>query len=167
MSHHDTRHQAATLCHPSRRQATSLLLGLALSIGLTGLAHSSEPPVQIFLKPTPAAAKPTPLLERLEGAMRHLNEQLKARAEARAPRAAQPVTLFVSEGCPYCEQARRYLDEHGISYQEVDTSSPEGAQAYAKASAAMGGSRGVPLLVRNEQRVKGFGRDAYDRFFEQ
>lgn len=35
--------------------------------------------------------------------------------------------LYVKTGCPWCKEAREYLDRHGIEYREVNVSENQAA----------------------------------------
>ncbi|MES2353697.1 MAG: DUF4124 domain-containing protein [Pseudomonadota bacterium] len=69
--------------------------------------------------------------------------------------------LFVAQWCGYCKKAKAYLAEKHISYQEYDIDTADGKRAFAE----VGGGRGIPVLVRNGQRIQGFSRTAYDALF--
>lgn len=73
------------------------------------------------------------------------------------------VTLFSADWCGYCKQAKSYLNQHGIQYDEMDIDTEQGKQNYFEA----GGSSGVPLLVANNQKIQGFSKASYDAVFIQ
>lgn len=54
-------------------------------------------------------------------------------------------TLYVLDGCGYCQQIQRQLDEGGESYRLVDLSKRR--QAVAELRKLTGGRRIVPVLV--------------------
>jgi len=72
---------------------------------------------------------------------------------------AEPV-LYTAAWCTYCAQARAYLARAGIRYRELDVDSPEGKTAFAAA-----GGGGVPLLVVEDDQLRGYTELAYDYFF--
>src|SRR5262249_36951172 len=72
-----------------------------------------------------------------------------------------PARLFMAQWCGYCKQAKVYLAEKGIPYQEYDIDTQAGGPALAEP----GGPRGAPVFVANGQRVQGFSRSAYDALF--
>ena len=141
-----------------RTAAIVILTGVALS--LIGAANSqsinkwvdengkthygSQPPANVasesIKKPaavTPGAAS-TPLVKRDE------------------------LVLYTTSWCGYCRQARKYLNDRGISYVEKDIEKDR----FANSEFQRFGPRGVPLLVRNgEDTRRGFSPQSYDHFF--
>ena len=69
--------------------------------------------------------------------------------------------LFVTRTCPYCRQAKSFLNEKGLPYQEYDVETSEGQRMFV----AAGGGQGVPVLVQNDKRQAGFSRRSYEKFF--
>lgn len=69
--------------------------------------------------------------------------------------------LFTAQWCGYCRQAKAYLAEKKIAYQEHDIDTASGMQVFA----AAGVGKGIPVLLRNGQKVQGFSRPAYDALF--
>jgi glutaredoxin len=64
------------------------------------------------------------------------------------------VILFSRPDCPYCDAARRYLDDRGDPYEERDiTVDPEAEQAVA---AITGGPLTVPITVEDGDVRVGF-----------
>lgn len=76
------------------------------------------------------------------------------------------VHLYALSTCPYCRMTKKYLDEHGVSYDltEVDlldgeakeTETPKGA-AVAEVKRLSGGSS-FPVLVVGDEVVVGFNK---------
>lgn len=71
---------------------------------------------------------------------------------------AKPI-LFVEDGCPYCEVAKKFLEENGID-ERVDTidirEDPQNAAFYSQICENAGISlydRGVPMLFDNEEVI--------------
>jgi len=64
------------------------------------------------------------------------------------------VTLYTKPGCPYCDAARRYLDEHDATYEERDiTTDPTAAEEVAEIT---GGPLTVPITVEDGDVRVGF-----------
>jgi len=70
--------------------------------------------------------------------------------------------LFVTKTCVYCRQAKGFLAEKGIPYQEHDIETPDGMRTFV---AARGGRSGVPVLVQKDKRLVGYSRQSYEAFF--
>jgi len=78
--------------------------------------------------------------------------------DAAAPKGAasttRELTIYSAKWCPYCKQAKAYMDSKGIAYRDVDIeASPENRAAYVAAGA---GGRGIPLITSGERRMRGF-----------
>jgi glutaredoxin len=70
------------------------------------------------------------------------------------------VLLFSATWCGYCRQAKAFLAQHGVAYNEKDIDSAEGKMAFEQA-----GGGGVPLLLTKGTAVRGFSRESYDALF--
>jgi glutaredoxin len=67
--------------------------------------------------------------------------------------AEQPeVILYATTWCPYCKQARKFFDRHGIAYVEYDVE--RSGKAWRENKRLGGG--GVPTIVVGDQVVSGF-----------
>jgi glutaredoxin len=64
------------------------------------------------------------------------------------------ITLYSSRQCPACRQARDYLRQRGLDFQEFDIRSNLRAQ---KALARLG-VRSVPVILVGDTRIDGFDR---------
>lgn len=63
---------------------------------------------------------------------------------------AGDITLYTTSSCPYCERARRWLDQHRISYRECNVE----LEAACKSQYEAKGAPGVPLVnVRDQWRL--------------
>lgn len=68
----------------------------------------------------------------------------------------QAIELYGTQWCGYCEQARNYFDQLGVSYVEYDIEqSPVAMVAYQKL-----GGHGIPLIRIGNQQIEGFDRSA-------
>jgi len=82
-------------------------------------------------------------VERLFNPSQAVSEQVRAQAR---------VTLYSTDWCGYCKQAKRFLDQKGIPFKEFDIEKDTEAR---KAYEALGG-RGIPLLDVNGTLIRGF-----------
>lgn len=67
------------------------------------------------------------------------------------------VIVYTSNTCTYCGQAKEYLKENGISYEERNIKEP----AYRKELMGMG-FMSVPVIKIDEEAVLGFDKDKID-----
>ncbi|MDX9953729.1 MAG: glutaredoxin domain-containing protein [Anaerolineae bacterium] len=70
------------------------------------------------------------------------------------------VIVFSTPTCPHCRSAKRYLEQHGISYVDVDVSRDVSA---ARDMVRRTGEQGVPQLEIDGRMVVGFNRVKIDR----
>lgn len=70
-----------------------------------------------------------------------------------------PVVLFATTTCPYCKQAREFLDAAGVSYREmlIDES------AEADAVFTRLDEPGVPVLLTRDRIIRGFAIGSYQQ----
>jgi len=68
------------------------------------------------------------------------------------------ITLYSTRNCPYCRQARQYLQSKGMRFQELDIQKNIRAQ---KTLAGLG-ARAVPVIMVGDTRVDGFDRKRLD-----
>lgn len=129
------------------------------SIGPDGrVTYTDRPPAEGTIAKTmrvedlPNTALPTKTLAELE--------QLRKSAP-KVTVMPTGVVLFSASWCGYCRLARGYLAQKGIEYQEVDVDTPAGKLAFVQA----GGRGGVPLLIANGHKLRGFTVQAYDTLF--
>jgi glutaredoxin 3 len=70
-------------------------------------------------------------------------------------RTPQKVVIYTSPGCRFCAEAKRDLEERGVSYEEISTEgNPRAVEDVLRLS---GGSGIVPVLVRGDEVKVGFG----------
>jgi len=68
------------------------------------------------------------------------------------------ITLYSTRNCPYCRQAKQYLQRKGVRFQEFDVQKNIRAQ---KTLAGLG-ARAVPVIMVGDTRVDGFDRKRLD-----
>jgi glutaredoxin len=67
------------------------------------------------------------------------------------------VIVYTSNTCTYCGQAKEYLKENGIAYEERNIKEP----AFRKELMAMG-FMSVPVIKIGEEAVLGFDKERID-----
>lgn len=70
-----------------------------------------------------------------------------------------PVTLYTSENCPPCDDARKHLNERGIPFIEKTVSTNEDIAQFRQA----GGEGSLPLLLIGRSKERGFEAGAWNR----
>ena len=69
--------------------------------------------------------------------------------------------LYVKRGCPYCVEAKRYLNQHGIRYDEVDVL---GDDAALKELEKVSHQDSTPTLVYDGHVLADFDVDELEEF---
>lgn len=77
----------------------------------------------------------------------------RAAEAVRVHSAQADITMFTTDTCPYCEQARQWLNHHQATWQECNIDQSQACQRLFQAR----GSPGVPLL-----HVNGLWRLGFD-----
>ena len=73
------------------------------------------------------------------------------------------ITLYSTHSCPYCRQARQYLEDKGLRFQELDIQQNIRAQRML----ARIGARAVPVIMIGDARVDGFDRKRLDSLLKR
>ena len=70
------------------------------------------------------------------------------------------IQLYALSTCPYCRMTKRYLDEHGITYEmtEVDLLEGDEKQAAIDDVKRLSGGTSFPVLVADEEVIVGFNK---------
>jgi glutaredoxin 3 len=77
-------------------------------------------------------------------------------SESHAPK----ITLYSSPACHWCRVAKRYIEEKGLDYREVDIiNDPRGRQEMVR----MTGQYGVPVIKVGERAMTGWDKAEFDR----
>lgn len=71
-----------------------------------------------------------------------------------------PVTLYSRNHCVQCNATKRYLEEHGVEYREVNLSDEPEALEYVKSL----GYLQAPVVVTKDLTWAGFRPDYLDAF---
>ncbi len=69
--------------------------------------------------------------------------------------------LYVKRGCPYCAEAKQFLDQHNVSYEEVEVRSDPDAM---KKLEEVSGQTKTPTLVWDGDVLANFGTDELEGF---
>lgn len=67
------------------------------------------------------------------------------------------VTLYGTQWCGYCKQARQYFQQNNIAYRDLDVEN----DSQAKAEWQQMGGRGVPVILVGQQRMDGFSPEGF------
>lgn len=63
------------------------------------------------------------------------------------------VVMYSKDPCPYCVNAKRFFDNRGISYEQIDlTDKPDEMQAIKEKT----GWRTVPIILINDKLIGGY-----------
>jgi glutaredoxin-like YruB-family protein len=72
---------------------------------------------------------------------------------------AKNIETYTSPTCPFCHQAKAYLNAHNIKYTDFDVTDPKNAQAMIDKS----GQMGVPVIDIEGKIIVGFDKAAIDK----
>jgi glutaredoxin len=82
---------------------------------------------------------------------------LRAKSPAAAP-GNDRVTMYSTDWCPHCKNARNYFTANKISFNEVNVETSESGR---KEYEALGGG-GVPIIVVGGKVMRGFSPQAFE-----
>ncbi|MFC1632693.1 glutaredoxin family protein [Patescibacteria group bacterium] len=74
--------------------------------------------------------------------------------------ADKTITIYTSPTCAYCQQAKAYFDEKGISYEDKDVTEDT---KFADESVEKSGQFGVPVIEINDEIIVGFDKEALEK----
>ena len=74
---------------------------------------------------------------------------------------SRQVVMYATSWCPYCQQARNYFREQGISYVEYDIEKNADARREYKAF----GGRGIPVIFVGKRRMNGFSVSGFNKIY--
>jgi glutaredoxin 3 len=72
--------------------------------------------------------------------------------------------LYLKPGCPWCDEAEDYLQEHGIAYGKADVTADKAAFEELK---RLSGQTKAPTLRWNDEILADFGADELDVFLRR
>ncbi len=72
------------------------------------------------------------------------------------------VDIYTTSWCPYCKQAKAYLNSKGISYTEYDVEKDNEAMRRRN---ELSPDRKVPVAVIDGKVIRGFSSETYDAIF--
>lgn len=70
------------------------------------------------------------------------------------------VKIYSTQTCPYCEMAKEYFDEHGVTYENYDVANNENAR---KEMIEKSGQMGVPVIDIDGKIIIGFNKLEIDK----
>jgi glutaredoxin len=79
-------------------------------------------------------------------------------APAGAAKHSPEIVMYVMPGCGYCERARTYLEQRGLSWQEKDITTSKAANSEFQQK----GGVGTPLILVDGSVVQGFSAARMD-----
>jgi glutaredoxin 3 len=80
-------------------------------------------------------------------------------SDEHAPR----ITVYTSPSCHWCRVAKRYLEQRGLAYREVDIiNNKRGRQEMAR----MTGQYGVPVIRVGEHAMTGWDKAEFERLLQ-
>ncbi|MBP1929093.1 alkyl hydroperoxide reductase subunit F [Methanolinea mesophila] len=72
------------------------------------------------------------------------------------------VTVYYTQGCPYCRMVKAFLDKHGVEYEAIDVGADKEA---AKKMVEISGQYGVPVTTVDEEVIVGFDSQRLNELF--
>lgn len=73
-------------------------------------------------------------------------------------------TIYSKDHCPYCDMAKKLLDEKGITYEEININHVDDPEAVLDAIRAITDVKTFPQIVLNDQHIGGY-TDLRDHFY--
>lgn len=70
------------------------------------------------------------------------------------------IRLYALSTCPYCRMTKRFLDDHGVSYEmtEVDLLEGDEKQAVVDEVKSLSGGTSFPVVVADDTVIVGFNK---------
>ena len=76
---------------------------------------------------------------------------------------SKSVKIYSTPTCPYCRQAKQFLKENNIDFEDIDVSAN---QAAAQEMIQKSGQMGVPVLDIDGQIITGFDKQTISNALE-
>ncbi len=74
------------------------------------------------------------------------------------------IKIYSTKSCPYCDQAKEYLKQKGVEFEEIKVDEDQdAAQEMIKKSKQMS----VPVIEINDQIIAGFDKEKIDKALEE
>lgn len=70
------------------------------------------------------------------------------------------VKIYSTPTCPYCQQAKKWLAEKGVDFDDIDVSQDREA---ARQMVEKSGEMGVPQIEVNGKMIVGFNKEALEQ----
>lgn len=77
---------------------------------------------------------------------------------------APPVTVYVTQTCPWCDRVKEYLRKNGVQFREVDVSKDYNA---AVEMVRRSGQQGVPVVATDKDVIVGFDQVRLSRIVDE
>lgn len=74
------------------------------------------------------------------------------------------VKVYSTPTCPYCVQAKEYLKNKGVEYEEIDVASDEAGR---NEMVEKSGQMGVPVILIGDEYIVGFDRGKIDELLSK
>lgn len=74
------------------------------------------------------------------------------------------IKIYTTPSCPYCHQAKDYLNKKRIQFEEIDVSQD---QAKAEEMVKVSGQMGVPVIVADEKVIVGFDQNELEKILSE
>ncbi|RBP47546.1 glutaredoxin [Roseimicrobium gellanilyticum] len=74
------------------------------------------------------------------------------------------VRLFVKSGCPWCDEAMEWLDDHGIEYTTLNVSADQEAREEMR---ELTGQTKAPSIDVDGEILADFGADELEEWWEE
>ena len=133
--------------------------GVYKTVGPDGkVTYSQTPPVEgkaqkkLEFSHAPASPLPPEVLK----FQREIQQSIAQKEKDALPPPGVGLRLFTAKWCGYCTQAKGYLKQRAVAFQEIDIDTAAGMVEFSRL-----GKGGVPLLTGQNLQLRGFSADAY------